>query len=377
MDLNHIMEEISSQIQQIYSKMEFTAGGVFLYLFAFLMLILPLVIFGFESLTGKVAAPTRSSTKIPKPPPTKIQEIRIYPIKSCRGLKVQKTKLLKTGLDLDRNWMFAEASTLKFLTIRQISDMTLIDTKITDDDTLEVSISTKPNINFSIPAHPNEIWLSLNTELVKDCEIWGQKVDGYLYSKDLTAPFSEFFGKDVRLVYKGPTPRPLKGNADPQVLGRVESTKFADLMPIQVSNQKSIEELNYRLKSAGEPPISIERFRPNIVVEGEEPWYEDVWKTVRLQPSNWTAEKSEGDITMDVAARCARCQVPNVDPDTGVKNKKQPWNKLMEYRRVDEGITFKPCFGMLCVPREEGEISVGDTFEITEVTGDHKYIPGM
>ena len=52
MDFNSIMEEITSQVQHIYSKMEFTAGGVFLYLFAFLMFLLPLIIFGIEALTG-------------------------------------------------------------------------------------------------------------------------------------------------------------------------------------------------------------------------------------------------------------------------------------------------------------------------------------
>jgi uncharacterized protein len=369
MDVNHVLEEFSAQVQQLYSRMEFTAGGVFLYVFSFLMFLLPLIIFGIEALIATVR-PVASST-IPKPPPTKIQEIRIYPIKSCRGFQVKKAKLLKTGLDLDRNWMFAEASTMKFLTIRQISEMTLIDTSINSNDELEVSIRTKPEMHFTIPAHPTADWLSANTELRADCDIWGRKVDGYVYSTDLTAPFSEFFGKDVRLVYKGPTPRILGGNADPKLLGRTESTKFADLMPVQVSNQKSIEELNYRLKNAGEKPITIERFRPNIVVQGEEPWYEDVWKTVKI------GEEEKETITMDVAARCARCQVPNVDPDTAVKHKKQPWDMLMKYRRIDEGIKFKPCFGMLCVPRGEGEVSVGMQFEITEVTGDHRYAKGM
>jgi hypothetical protein len=248
--------------------------------------------------------------------------------------------------------------------------MTLINTAINDKDELEVSISTKQDVQFNIPAHPSKDWLGENTELT-ECEIWGEKVDGYVYSTKLTAPFCDFFKKDVRLVYKGPTPRVLRGNGSPKVLGRTESTKFADLMPIQVSNQKSIEELNFRLKFIGEKPISIERFRPNIVVEGESPWYEDVWKTVKMGPNE------KATVTMDVAARCARCQVPNVDPDTAVKHKKQPWDVLMSYRRVDKGITFKPCFGMLCVPREEGEITVGMDFKITEVTSQHKYIKGM
>lgn len=47
---------------------------------------------------------------------------------------------------------------------------------------------------------------------------------------------------------------------------------------------------------------------------------------------------------------------------------------MYKYRRVDEGIKFKPCFGMLCVPRGEGEVQVGARLEISEVTEYHKYI---
>jgi uncharacterized protein YcbX len=352
-----------------YDELEFTQGGLLLYITAFMMLVLPLVVFAFEHFLGDGSSP--GSPSIPIPPPTTVMEIRIYPIKSCRGFTVSTVKLLKTGLDLDRSWMFVDAADLKFLTIRQISAMTLIDTRVDGNDELEVSIRTKPGVGFKIPAHPSQKWLEENTELAPECEIWGKKVDGYVYKKEMTAAFSEFFKKDVRLVYKGPTPRILGGNGAPALLGRIESTKFADVLPLQISNQKSMDELNFRLKSVGEKPITIERFRPNIIVEGDEAWYEDVWKTVKIH----TGEKKS--VTIDVSARCARCQVPNVDPDTAIKHKKQPWNMLMSYRRVDEGIKFKPCFGMLCAPREEGVVAVGMRFEVTEVTSKHKYAKGM
>lgn len=45
--------------------------------------------------------------------------------------------------------------------------------------------------------------------------------------------------------------------------------------------------------------------------------------------------------------------------------------------RVDEGLKFKPCFGMLSVPRNEGAIAVGMRFEVTETTTKHKYIRGF
>jgi len=256
------------------------------------------------------------------PPPTKITEIRVYPIKSCRGFKVDKTKLLKTGLDLDRQWMFVDAISMDFLTIRQISKMTLIDTVLTENDELEVSIhNSQPKVRFAVPAHPSKQWLDKNSEL-SEVEIWGRKVDGYVYPKELTTPLSSFFEKEVRLVYKGPTPRVLVGNGAPEVLGRTESTKFADLAPLQIANKKSIEELNSRLSQIGHEPISIERFRPNIVVEGEKPWYEDTWKMIKIG--------EQGKSTMvDVVARCARCQVPNVDPDTAVKDKRQPYVEMV------------------------------------------------
>ena len=256
--------------------------------------------------------------KLPVPPPTKIVEIRLYPIKSCRGFKVKEATLLKSGLDLDRQWMFVDAEKGNFVTIRQVSKMTLIDTSITENDELIVSIrNSNPRISFTIPARPSRDWLKSNTTLA-DVEIWGTKLDGYMYSEELTAPFSEFLGREVRLVYKGPKVRTLRGNGAPKILGRTESMKFADLMPLQISNQKSIEELNDRLSQIGHEEISIERFRPNIVVEGESPWYEDSWKTVKI-------DGKAKSIISDVVARCARCQVPNVDPETAVKDKNQPF----------------------------------------------------
>jgi uncharacterized protein YcbX len=245
--------------------------------------------------------------------------------------------------------------------------MTLIDTKLTDKDSkLHVSIRTKPEVSFEVATHPTDQWLKNNTTL-SEIEIWGVKTDGWIYPESMTKPFSSFLGKDVRFVYKGPTRRDLPKQARPEVLGRIGSTKFADFMPVQVSNQRSIEELNSRLKANGEDEITIERFRPNIVVEGDEAWYEDVWKTIRVGGTR------PGNITLDIPVRCARCQVPNVDPETGVKNPKQPWDTLMKYRRIDEGINFKPCFGMLCVPRGQGFIETGTEFEVLEVTEEHNY----
>ncbi|EXL66816.1 hypothetical protein FOPG_17042 [Fusarium oxysporum f. sp. conglutinans race 2 54008] len=314
--------------------------------------------------------PTSTSTPPlpPLPASDEIVALRVYPIKSCRGFEVKSTQLLRTGLDLDRNWMFISADTREFITIRTNSNMTLIRTRY-DVDTDGLTISCKSH-EFDIPAHPTTEWLKSNTKLEK-VGIWGEQTDAWEYPTSLTQPISDFLNTDVRLVYKGPTPRILRGCGSPKLLGRTEATKFADMMPILVGSLASIGELNERLIQAGENEIGIERFRPNIIIRGGgEPWTEDSWKALRIN-------EGEGSLDLDVVSRCLRCQVPNVDPETADKHPRQPWNQLVKYRRIDPGLKFKPSFGMLCVPRTEGLVTVGMKFNVTATTNDHFFINPM
>ncbi|KAK1020718.1 hypothetical protein LTR33_018778, partial [Friedmanniomyces endolithicus] len=139
---------------------------------------------------------------------------------------------------------------------------------------------------------------------------------------------------------------------------------FADVMSLQVASEASIKDLNKHLEArAKEDPtitaLTIERFRPNIIVRGRDshPWEEDTWKRIRLT-TTIAAEEALYRVDLDVVARCARCQVPNVNPNTAEKHPHQPWDELMKFRRVDKGgvAKYKPCFGMLCVPKNEGKI---------------------
>lgn len=285
-----------------------------------------------------------------------------------------------TLIILDRQWMWVTYPNYEFLTIRNLSKMTLIrPTYNAETDTLAVTApapdSIDEKLHFEIPAHPSSEWLSANTEVV-NANIWGHETSAHAYSPSLTGPFNAFFGKEVRLVYKSPfsdSPRALVSNGKKSVLGRDASTIFPDLMPILVGCESSIDELNTRLQAAESLSIDVRRFRPNILVKGDKPWDEDRWKTIRI-----TSKSGKDVFTSDVTQRCARCQVPNVDPETAEKHKRQPWDTLMKYRRVDEGIKYKPCFGMLCVPRGEGGmLELGMKVEVTEVTDKHRIISGF
>ncbi|KAK1093236.1 hypothetical protein LTR48_002714 [Friedmanniomyces endolithicus] len=271
----------------------------------------------------------------PIPPPTQVVSLRVYPIKSCRGFEVEHTRLKKSGLLLDRNWMFVDKADNKFMTIRSDASMTLIDTNIIEGtgefkgaQMLEVSIHGTDG-SVIIPAFPTAKWLEANTKL-STVEIWEAETDGY---------------------------------------------------DLQVASEASIKDLNKHLEArAKEDPtitaLTIERFRPNIIVRGRDshPWEEDTWKRIRLT-TTIAAEEALYRVDLDVVARCARCQVPNVNPNTAEKHPHQPWDELMKFRRVDKGgvAKYKPCFGMLCVPKNEGKIQVGAVLEVLETTDKHLY----
>ncbi|MEL6804927.1 MAG: MOSC domain-containing protein, partial [Bacteroidota bacterium] len=137
-----------------------------------------------------------------------------------------------------------------------------------------------------------------------------------------------------RLVYMAEPDRRIKKKTGYLV-------SFADGYPHLIIGQSSLDHLNSRL----EVPVPMDRFRPNIVFTGGEPHVEDTW-------ANFEA----GGIRFDCVKPCVRCQVPNIDQETG-EMMKEPNRTLAEYRRQEDGITF----GMNLVHEGEGEIAVGMT----------------
>ncbi|KAJ5627431.1 Molybdenum cofactor sulfurase C-terminal [Penicillium herquei] len=327
---------------------------------------------------------------------SEIISLRMYPIKSCRGFEVQQATLKEHGLALDRRWMIIDSSKKnEFITIRQNAKMTLIKTGLSDDgQELIVSVPSPEsescivsNMNsipiektytttIRIPAYPTPEWLQANTTIA-NVNIWGEDTDGYIYAENINAVFSAFLDRPVALVYKGPTARIVQGNGAPKVIGRVQTIGFPDEFPVLIASEASLKELNTRLRVANADPITVERFRPNIVVKGQKAWSEDLWKLVRIRDVGKTSGVgAKNPLVMDIVTRCGRCQVPNVDPDSAVKNKRQPWDTLMSYRRVDPGLKYKPCFGMMAAPRNEGVIEVGMRVEVLEETTKHRYMSG-
>ena len=92
----------------------------------------------------------------------------------------------------------------------------------------------------------------------------------------------------------------------------------------------------------------MNRFRPNLVVRGCEPFAEDTWSRIRI-----------GDTEMAVVKPCARCVVTTIDKETLEKGK-EPLKTLASYRRQNGGAMF----GQNIIPLNEGRLRLGTNVEI-------------
>jgi uncharacterized protein YcbX len=81
--------------------------------------------------------------------------------------------------------------------------------------------------------------------------------------------------------------------------------------------------------------VGIERFRPNLVLDGLDAHGEDFLDTLHFPTP-------EGEVVLKLVKPCTRCSIPSVDPATGVQGH-EPGDTLAGYRadpRMNGGITF-------------------------------------
>ena len=104
---------------------------------------------------------------------------------------------------------------------------------------------------------------------------------------------------------------------------------FCSLRP-QVCAE-SLDAFNARRSAAGQLPVAMDRWRPNLVVSCGAPHVEDAWRTVRV-----------GAATLRVTGPCPRCTVPDVQQQTGIRDTAQlgPMKTLREYRSQGAGVLF-------------------------------------
>jgi len=238
----------------------------------------------------------------------------IYPVKSAAGIPLETARLDTYGLQHDREWMIVDAAG-RFLTQRDDGRLALLRTAL-DADSLRLS-----NPQGAGPA----IALDHEGERVS-VQVWGSRCDAFDAGHEISGFLSEWLGRPVRLVRFDPSGRRLS-NQD-WTAGREVTTLFTDGYPLLVLSRASIDDLAARVGHA----LPVERFRPNLLVDGVDAYDEDDASRLRT-----------GAVELALTKACTRCVITTIDQATGTRHPgEEPMATLKRYRYDSElrGVVF-------------------------------------
>ncbi len=262
-----------------------------------------------------------------------VAEIRIYPVKGLRGFAVDEAIVEPWGLAGDRRFMVVDPAG-RFLSQRERPGMAVAAANLVSGG-LALSTACGPEIRIPVPDA---------TQARVDVRIWKDSVSAVDCGPEVAAWLSDVLGTPCRLVHmdEPATARP----ADPDFATPDDCVSFADGFPLLVTTQASLDDLNKRL----DRPVTMDRFRTNLLVSGAEPWAEDDWHDLRVGNTRFAGVKD-----------CARCAVTTVDQESGIRSEdNEPLRTLAGFRRKAGG---RIIFGQNLLPRRLGRIARGDQVE--------------
>jgi uncharacterized protein len=258
-----------------------------------------------------------------------ISQLNVYPIKSCAGIALESARVLPHGLEYDRHWMLVDGDGC-FVTQRQWPRLALISPELAHG---ELTVHAPGRAPLRTPLDARELADARRIEAT----VWGDTVTALDTGDQSARWFSDFLGAPLRLVRFDPATERI---ASRKWTGEtIAPVRFADGYPVLVIGQASLDDLNVRLAGKGIDAVPMNRFRPNLVLAGLDPYEEDYVDTLHI-------EADSGEVALRLVKPCARCPVPGIDQTLGAPDPRwpsEPTDTLGAYRadrRLDGAVTF-------------------------------------
>lgn len=231
----------------------------------------------------------------------RLAALHVYPVKSCAGVVLAESLLIETGLEFDRAWMLVDAAG-RFVTQRELPRLALVRPTLRSLD-MVLRAPGMLALHIALDAAPAPVRVT----------IWRDEVAAFDMGALAAQWFSDFLCTRLRLVRFDPGQQRL---SDRDWTGDVAAENaFSDGFPLLVVSLASLAELNRRLAAAGEPAVTLARLRPNLVIDGPA---EVLAAHGEDHLDEITFDSADGPLRLRLVKPCARCPIPDVDPDTGV-----------------------------------------------------------
>ena len=265
-----------------------------------------------------------------------LSELYRYPVKSGQAQRLQGSPVDLLGLQGDRRWMVVEEENGRFLTQRAWPQLSQLKASEGESGALLLEAPGQAPLQVAVPAADDSL---------RGVTLWRDTLRVPDAGDEAAAWLSQLLGKPLRLVYC-PEQR---ARYLPNGYGlNSDRAAFPDGFPLLLIGQGSLDELNRRIGR----PMEMLRFRPNLVVQGAEPFAEDGWKRIRI-----------GELQFRVLKPSVRCIFTTLDPTTGERSlDREPLTTLKTFREKEGDILF----GQNLAVDGSGTLEVGMAVEILE-----------
>ena len=266
----------------------------------------------------------------------RITALNIYPVKSCRGIALERATLAATGFIHDRQWMIVRPNG-RFITQREEPRLALIEPSL-GNAVLTLQMPNAAALTVPMDANAGAL----------EVQVWDDKCVAFDAGDAAAAWLEGILGKPYRLVRFDPAH---KRPSSAKYTGDIEAlNQFSDGFAYLVISQGSLDDLNTRLPQ----PLPMNRFRPNIVLDGVPPYAEDT-----------ATEFFSDGVRLRSAKLCARCVITTTDQSRGERDGDEPLKTLRSYRfnRESRGIMFGQ--NVILAEGAGRELRVGDELDIT------------
>lgn len=296
-----------------------------------------------------------------------ISQLFIFPVKSLRGIAVDEAKLTPLGLQWDRHWMLIDENN-QFISQRKYPSMVLIQTGIDKQclilrkkgmDDLHIPLNTfNQEISNQKKTFRTSIRASLKTTIKatiwKDqCDVIDEGEAASTWLHEALLMENEKLKGKIRLVRMAPNAQ--RPQSKPELLGETTTTEFADAAPYLICNQSSLDQLNNQLITINEQAVTMERFRPNIVISGIDAFNEHDIDTLQ-----------HADYTLRHCYPCQRCVMTTIDIVRAQRHpQQQPFRLLTKMNTMPDN-PKAPAFGenAILLRGENTRIRVGDNLSL-------------
>lgn len=234
----------------------------------------------------------------------RVAGLYVYPVKGCRAVAADDAALGPLGLERDRRFAFVGDDGCA-LTQREVSLLATIRPEL-DEKKLRLDFGGLFQLGFSLSQFVESTSI----------DVWGKRIAARAANDVVPAEAADYLGKRVRLVMLDPEAR----------------RAFVDSQPVLVTTTGMLARLNL-------PGVGMERFRPNVVLEGADDW-------TSLQGN---------EVRLEIEKPCGRCEVTTIDQASGARCGPEPLRTLTE--------RFAGNFGLYCRVARAGRLRRGETLE--------------